>query len=131
MYGNESTHEFLIQCLEDEMEKKLKEEAEQEVELPDFERKNKLTIDQIKSDIPNIIHDGFNYSKYSEEDGSNERFLRRQENTKNIEPMIKMQNEKNTIFKENDFEDNNEELKDSLFNKEQLYDYQEDDAINW
>ena len=130
MYGNESTHEFLIQCLEDEMEKKLKEEAEQEVELPDFERKNKLTIDQIKNDIPNIIHDGFNYSKYSEEDGSNERFLRRQENTKNIEPMIKMQNEKNTIFKENDFEDDNEQLKDSLFNKEQLYDYQEDDAIN-
>jgi len=92
IYGDSNTHEFLIQTLEDEMDKKINEDKEIE-DLPEFEKKGKLTLDDIKKEIPNIIHSQFEYDVYSELDDSNNRFMRRQKNMNNVDIMEKIKNE--------------------------------------
>ena len=60
----------------------------------------------MKEEIPIVVHTGFEYDKYSEEDGSNERFLRKQRNTNQLV---------DSIFNRNNDTDNdirNEELQE-------------------
>ena len=129
VYGDKNTHEFFIQTLEDEMDKKIEEtNGLIEDELPEFDIKQNIKIDAIKDKIYDIIHNEYDYYKYSDEDGSNERFLRRQKNTTNIDPMSRMVEENQTHDEEK------KEIKKvkpidntSLFSEEQ-YNYDEDDV---
>lgn len=86
-YGNESTMNFFINELEGNMKEQDKIEYE---ELPELEMTSKKKLTDIEKDIPNIVHKDFDYYIYSEDDGSNKRFLRKQENTDST---------KDTIFK--------------------------------
>jgi len=108
IYGNENTHEFFIQVLEDEMKKKIEEEDYSKLE--DFVHTGKLKLDDIKKDIPEIIHTGFEYDKYSKQDNSNERFLRKQRNTQSI-PLMEQIKEDN--IKELERKNKKEEKKQS------------------
>ena len=98
-YGDDNTRTFFIQVLEDEMLKN-NEDDEDYSNLDDFEVKEKLSLEDIKNDIPNIIHQGYEYDVYSKEDDSNNRFMRKQKNLfngKNImEKIIDENNNKPT-----------------------------------
>lgn len=110
IYGDENTHEFFIQVLEDEIDNKVDNEEDVEPELPEFEKKDKLTDADILPHINEIIHPEYDYDIYSKLDNSNERFLRKQKNTfvekEALISQIKENNEKPI--------ENNEE--DTLFN---------------
>lgn len=93
IYGDLNTKEFLLQELMDNMKKP------EEVEIGDFVAKPKVDLDDIRKDIPNIVHEQFEYDIYSELDKSNDRFMRRQENTSHIRTSMKQdeKEEKATI----------------------------------
>ena len=78
IYGTRATKEFFLQELIDEMKKPEEDEEEVLDALPVTE-KDKL--DDVKDELPNVIHKEYDYFVYSELDKSNERFLRKQENT--------------------------------------------------
>ena len=81
VYGDRSTMEFFM----NDFANKAKEvEEEEEEEAPDFVTTTKLEEKDIEHEIPNIVHKDFDYYKYSEEDNSNNRFLRKQENTNKL-----------------------------------------------
>ena len=82
IYGDSNTKEFLLQELEDTL--KDFEEFNDDDFKYEFEQKSKLTLKDVEPDLENIIHNGFDYNKYSQEDSSNERFLRKQQNTQRI-----------------------------------------------
>jgi hypothetical protein len=79
IYNKTSTDEFFLQELRDEM-KPLSgaDESEEEV-IPEFEKTSKVSLEQIIDELPGIIHKEFDYNEYSELDGSNARFMRKQE----------------------------------------------------
>lgn len=81
IYGDANTKEFLLQELEDDMKKV--ENIEDDEDIKEFEKKKKVKIEDIESEIPEIIHNNYEYKVYSSLDKSNERFIRKQENTKN------------------------------------------------
>ena len=82
-YGNSIyTKEFFVEELINNVkanEEYNNEEYILERELPHTQ---KLKIDDIINILPTIVHKGYDYYTYSEEDGSNKRFLQKQENTK-------------------------------------------------
>ena len=121
IYGDENTHTFFIQVLEDEMKAK-EDEEEDYSNLADFEIKSKFNLDDIKNDIPNIIHSGYEYDVYSKQDGSNNRFMRKQENTKKTQLIEKIKEENDNSKKEiKDIKKQNDnEFDDSLFKEENL-----------
>lgn len=77
-YGTEDTMNFFINELEGNMRDEDKIEY---VELPELEMTSKKKLSDVEKDIPNIVHKDFDYFIYSEDDGSNKRFLRKQVNT--------------------------------------------------
>lgn len=81
IYGDANTKEFLLQELEDDMKKV--ENIEDDEDIKEFEKKKKVKIEDIENEIPEIIHNNYEYKVYSALDKSNERFIRKQENTKN------------------------------------------------
>ncbi|MBQ3415875.1 MAG: DEAD/DEAH box helicase family protein [Clostridia bacterium] len=83
IYGDENTHEFFIQVLEDEMKKKAEEENDEDETLEEFKPASKVKLEDIKTEIPSIVHNGFEYEVYSVQDGSNRRFMIKQKNTYN------------------------------------------------
>lgn len=85
IYGDINTKEFFAQQLLDQMidNDEYKEEFIEE-EAPELILTSKLKLSDIEKDIPNIIHKEFDYFEYSKLDGSNNRFLRKQENTKTL-----------------------------------------------
>jgi len=97
-YGTETTHEFFIQNLEDEMKKDISEEVD--VPLPEFDKKGKVTLESIKGDIKNIVHEGFDYSVYSEQDNSNARFINRQNSSRKDDLMKNLKEETDKVEKE-------------------------------
>ena len=70
----------LIDNIKTETENTEAENAEEEFD--DFEKTEKKTLEQIKDDLKTVIHKDYDYYIYSNEDGSNARFLEKQENTK-------------------------------------------------
>lgn len=80
LYGDVNTHAFLIQ----DIINNIKTDEIIEEDLPDFEKTEKLTSDDIKEEIPNIIHEEYEYDVYSKKDKSNDRFMRKQENTNRL-----------------------------------------------
>lgn len=119
VYGDSNTHEFFIQVLEDEMDKKIEEDDVIE-DLPEFERKGKLTIDDIKEELPNIIHKEFEYDVYSDLDDSNNRFMRRQKNMNNVDIMEKIKHENESNKEDDEKVKTVEKNSDSLFTESEL-----------
>ena len=70
----------LIDNIKTETENTESENAEEEFD--DFEKTEKKTLEQIKDELKSVIHKDYDYYIYSNEDGSNTRFLEKQENTK-------------------------------------------------
>lgn len=76
IYGNNITKEFFLQELVDN----IKEEQEtEEEEIPELPMTSKYKLEDIKHTLKNVIHSGFTYDEYSRLDGSNERFLIKEE----------------------------------------------------
>lgn len=84
LYGNINTREFFSE-LEDIQPKQLDEEPE---ELPELPHTHKLKIDDVKEELANTIYAPYGYKEYSVLDGSNDRFIRKQENTNKLRDNI-------------------------------------------
>lgn len=115
LYGDENTHTFFIQVLEDEMKKS--NEDDKEVPIGEFERKDNVKLADVINEIPQIVHSTFEYDDYSKLDHSNERFMIKQENTyqKPIVTKVKETNESKKHEKQNGQSDFLEELDDAPF----------------
>ena len=103
--GSEFTKQFFAQELIEEM-KDIEDE-----EIEDFVVTDKKRLEDISNELPNVIHKPYGYYEYSEMDMSNERFMRKQENTNLL---------KDDIFavKPIDVEDVNNEVQYDLFGNE-------------
>jgi hypothetical protein len=103
--GSELTRQFFAQELVEEMK-----DVEEE-EIDDFIVTDKKRLQDISSELINVIHKPYGYYEYSEMDMSNERFMRKQENTNLL---------KDDIFavKPIDVEDVNNEVQYDLFGNE-------------
>ena len=75
IYGNKATQSFFADILLDNMNPSEEEAADE------LEHTEKKTLADVEQDLPNIVHSQYDYFKYSDLDGSNNRFLRKQENT--------------------------------------------------
>lgn len=80
--GSELTKTFFIEELVDEMKDDF-DEDEDEINKP-FELTEKKRITDITNELPNVIHKPYGYYEYSEMDNSNNRFMRKQENTNTL-----------------------------------------------
>lgn len=65
-------------------------------EIPDLPYTSKLQLNDVEEELPNVIHKEFNYYDYSKLDESNDRFMRKQQNTNKLS---------NNIFIESDMID--------------------------
>ena len=102
IYGDAMTQTFFLQELMDNMDDSSDIDTvfdEQETEMP-LPHTSKKRLADIKEEIPNIVHDGFEYDKYTKQDGSNERFLRKQENTNRLVDSLFNDTTKNETFDE-------------------------------
>lgn len=86
IYGNVATQTFFLQELvdgmrEDESSSVLEEEDE---EMPDLPMTKKYKIEEVEHELPTVVHSEYEYDIYSEKDGSNARFMRKQENTSKL-----------------------------------------------
>ena len=89
VYGNSATRVFFMQELIDEMKdadniKSNIMTIPENTSLPEIELTSKKTSSMIEDEIKNTVHQDYSYYKYSEEDGSNDRFLEKQKNTASI-----------------------------------------------
>lgn len=117
-YGNMNTQIFFLEQLINEMKENNEDDNEQEEVIPEFEHTGKIKLEDIINDLPNIIHEEFDYFDYSDKDKSNERFLRKQENTNNLRDNIFVDNDneekpnkkKKDLSLDINFEENKEEL---------------------
>jgi hypothetical protein len=87
--GNILTQEFFLQQLLDNMkdeenDKELEIIKNDEEDLPELPHTVKLQLKDVEQELPSVIHAGFEYDIYSQQDGSNDRFLRKQENTNSL-----------------------------------------------
>lgn len=105
IYGGSSlTQEFFLQELLDNFENKDNLDIINDKDnLPELPHTSKLTMNDIENEIPNIIHNNFEYNLYSQLDGSNDRFLRKQENTNSLRDTIfnNIINQENNELNEN------------------------------
>lgn len=107
IYGNNLTKEFFLQELVDNLKEEDEEEQIVEEELPEMPMTSKLKYDDIKPIINKVVNPGFDYRQYSEIDGSNERFLIKEEKNNSLA---------NTLFDPKLQEDTKPEPKiDTLF----------------
>ena len=109
IYGDQNTKMFFAEQVIDT----LNTDDYDEDEAPDFEMAPKLQESDIEHDIPTIVHAEFDYFDYSEKDGSNNRFMRKQENTNKIKNMFERPSD--SVKQDIDNKDNN-----SLFSEEEL-----------
>ena len=92
LYGNQNTKVFfeLLEDMKDEngnvIEKKHDEIDEEQ--LPELEHTSKMKLSDVENELRNVIHDTYEYFDYSELDGSNDRFLRKQSNTNQLKERI-------------------------------------------
>lgn len=110
--GITSTKQFFIDELLDNIKTPEEIKLESiETNMGELEHTSKLSMADVEDTLRNVVHSTFDYNKYSEEDNSNNRFLRKQENTQHISEDQFIFNEKSSIS-----EENKNELKDmSLF----------------
>ena len=96
IYGGNITKTFFMQELIDEM----KDDADNIIEesyfptidetdiLPDLELTSKVKLDDVKDEVKSMINKDYDYYKYSDRDGSNERFMEKQRNTNSFRDTI-------------------------------------------
>ena len=74
-------------------------------EIPDLPYTSKLQLNDVEEELPNVIHKEFNYYDYSKLDESNDRFMRKQQNTNKLSNNIfiesDMINESDTTIENN------------------------------
>jgi hypothetical protein len=99
IYGDKQTQSFFADTLLQQMN----ETEIQEDEAPDLEHTAKLRFTDIEEQLPTIVHAPYDYFKYSDLDGSNNRFLRKQENTQQqmFVPNTEVQDVVNKTLEEN------------------------------
>ena len=81
IYSKQTTELFFMQELLENMkpdETETEEEDYTEVDEADLPHTNKLNLEEVASELPNVITSSFNYNKYSQDDMSNNRFLEKQ-----------------------------------------------------
>lgn len=84
IYGDIKTQTFFLeQLLGEEIDEEETKNDEPET-LPELPHTHKLQISDVEDELPTIVNKGFNYNEYSKLDGSNDRFLRKQENTNQL-----------------------------------------------
>jgi hypothetical protein len=64
--------------------------------IGDFDVKSQISESDIEEEIPNIVHEEYEYDVYSQLDGSNDRFMRKQHNTNKLENAIASNNDEET-----------------------------------
>lgn len=80
--GIKTTHEFFLQDLMNNMKEPDYNEEDKIIDLNyQIPHTQKQTIENIQDEIPNIVTKPFDYFKYSELDGSNDRFMKKQNAT--------------------------------------------------
>lgn len=96
IYGNINTQTFFLEQLLDENKETVEEEEVTEEELPELPHTSKMKLEDVESKLSEFISADFDYSVYSNKDGSNDRFLRKQENTNQLRDTLfaKIENEK-------------------------------------
>ena len=114
--GSQETQAFFVEELLGDM-KDINESDDLEDTDIEFELKEKNRLSDVQSELPNVIHKPYGYYEYSELDESNERFMRKQENTNMLKDNIfttQSNNESNNKTKKNNqgdlFEQVNEEV---------------------
>lgn len=111
IYGTEKTQTFFLeQLLGEEHEDDNKEEQIEE-NLPDLPHTSKLKLEDIEDKLISVVSKEFDYNIYSKKDGSNDRFIRKQENTNQLRDTIF-----NTINTENDSKNEQNIIQHDLFN---------------
>ena len=84
--GSEETRAFFLQELLDEMTTKNNEDTDEDI--PELEKTSKLHLSDVERDLLSVIHSEYDYTIYSEKDKSNERFMRKQQNTNQLRDTI-------------------------------------------
>jgi len=92
IYIDNITNQFFLQELVNDMKvpdtshDKDEEETVEEFEakLPQFSHTRKYKLEQIESQLGSVVHSGFDYTKYSIEDGTNEKFLEKMRNNNSL-----------------------------------------------
>jgi len=87
IYGDWNTQTFFLQQLMDDMKEDDNKEEEEEI-VPEFEHNEKVKLEDVINELPEIIHKEFDYFNYSELDKSNDRFMRKQENTNQMRDQL-------------------------------------------
>lgn len=98
IYQNNITKQFFLQELIENI--KIEDESKKEETLEEYESKlpenlphtSKYKLEQIESQLKNVIHDGYDYSDYASKDGTNKRFVEKMENTNSLRGTIFGQN---------------------------------------
>lgn len=85
--GYMQTKEFFLQDLVNDM-KPTEYIGDQYIESYELPHTEKLTLDDVKHEIENIVTKPYDYFKYSELDGSNDRFINKQQNTNHLNSII-------------------------------------------
>ena len=106
LYGNLNTKEFFSDLIDNMVV------DETEEELPELEHTSKLQLKDIIYELPNVVHKQYDYFEYSSLDKSNERFMRKQENTNTLRDNIFAQIDNEDIPK-----DESKNLQGNLFEK--------------
>ena len=83
IYTNNITNQFFLQELVEGM-KDVDNVDDNDIEeyennLDELPQTRKYKLEQIETQLKNVVHDGYDYSKYSIEDGTNKKFLEKME----------------------------------------------------
>ena len=85
--GSDLTKSFFIDELVNDMREEITVEDDELINAP-FEITEKKKLEDVVNELPNVIHKPYGYYEYSEMDKSNERFMRKQENTNSLRETI-------------------------------------------
>lgn len=114
IYGTEKTKLFFLEELIDNI-KDDDNKQEYNKEYEDIENKQlpftrKYKLEQIEHELKHVIHDGFDYSLYSELDKSNDRFMLKQANTNMIKGSLfdKSKSQSDTSYMESKKNENSQ-----------------------
>ena len=56
--------------------------------LPEIEKTSKVSLESVRKEVDNIVGKEYDYYKYSDNDGSNARFMEKQKNTNALRDAI-------------------------------------------
>ena len=108
IYGNVATKEFFSELMDNMV---INKDDDNTDTVPELEHTTKLQLKDVQDDLPNVIHNNFGYYEYSKLDESNDRFMRKQENTNSMRDNIFQQIDQNDIPK-----DDSKDTQQDLFN---------------